>query len=362
MKRHTTTTMVLAFLALASSVSGKNGASAQGKKVPLSHHHRYRHDPNADIYAGIGEQREQSRQRVYTTPALLKFLQRGGDDNTVAQTATTTLSTVLHRILLDKREGFPLAAPLWIYIANLVLIGTPMTLMRQPGLGAKMVECIATTIPGGYIAEARPAFYHAPLSFANWIVHFVLNTFSIEIPYRLFLRLQYHSARASSSPPAAKKKTFALFVLFALACIQSWATQLSHSAINVNGPINVGFLVWEFVLMRTQVFGMGLSLLFGWKAIVPVLFLVMMDIAKFDNVVGICMSSLSSIVLLMQSNEIVPLGFKLAWLSMTTLPITVKDSTTDWGHMTGAMIISIPILVMLMSLNMTERGGQHPIL
>ena len=67
-------------------------------------------------------------------------------------------------------------------------------------------------------------------------------------------------------------------------------------------------------------------------------------------------------MLLMQSNEIVPLGFKLAWLSMTTLPVIVPDSTTDWGHMIGAMIVSIPTLVMLMSLNMTERSGQHPIL
>lgn len=276
-----------------------------------------------------------------------------------SQTASTALSTIPRHFLLDKREGSLLAAPLWIYIANAIFIVAPMILMRQPGLGVKMVEFIATVFPGGHIAEARPAFYHAPLSFANWIVHFVLNTFSVEMPYRLFLRLRYHSDRASSSPPAAKKKTFAVFLLIAVACIQSWAAQLSHSAVNVNGPINVGFLVWEFVCMRTQVFGMGLSLLFGWKAIVPLFFLVITDIARFDSVVGICLSSLSSIVLIMESNEIVPLGFKLAWLSMTTFPMFLPDSTTDWGHMIGGMLHIIPIFVILMSLHRTERVG-HP--
>ena len=119
-----------------------------------------------------------------------------------------------------------------------------------------------------------------PLGASNWVVHLILHAISLELPYGF-----YSLMRKSDS--IQKKRIYkGFFAAYAVAYFQSFFTLLSHAFIVRNTPLEEMLDILFKAMLRTYVFGTGVSAHWGAWALVPIFVGVNMGVVGYGNWFG----------------------------------------------------------------------------
>lgn len=112
-------------------------------------------------------------------------------------------------------------------------------------------------------ASWDPIEFH-PLGALNWAVHAVLLVFALELPGSFFTLM-------SKSDDAREKRAYrGFFLAYSLAYAHSIMTTMSHAFIRSNEPLERVLHNMFAGLLRTFIFGTGLSVKLGPWALLPV--------------------------------------------------------------------------------------------
>ncbi|EJK61467.1 hypothetical protein THAOC_18039 [Thalassiosira oceanica] len=124
----------------------------------------------------------------------------------------------------------------------------------------KLAHSVLSKLP---CASWDPIEFH-PLGALNWAVHAVLLVFALELPGSFFTLM-------SKSDDAREKRAYrGFFLAYSLAYAHSIMTTMSHAFIRSNEPLERVFHNMFAGLLRTFIFGTGLSVKLGPWALLPV--------------------------------------------------------------------------------------------
>ena len=233
---------------------------------------------------------------------------------------------------------YELAASPQRHAVNLAGILAFVAMLRLDMVQSAIAPLLRILPPGVYAQRKAIGFYE-PLSMIDWVVHFLTMPVNLEIVTQLGQKNTHRSYGI-------------LKFLYIMAHVQGLVTLLSHSMIDYHDELQVSFIVWDFFLMRLNVFGTGILLLLGnvgWILMPLLAGLVASDMADFGTPVGIALSTFSMIMIAM-SREL-PALFRFAWCLLGFLPLCVPSSETDAGHTLGTLIVNLPLICMAYALN-----------
>ena len=245
------------------------------------------------------------------------------------------------------------------HVLNLAAIALSIAVLRIDVVALTATRLLSIVLPSSSIySERKPAGYFKPLSMIDWLAHLATMPLNLEIVSQLFSLASEN--KNNSSPSSASKTYLLLGYLYALAHFQALVTLCSHSLVNVDGELEVLLLVLEFILMRWNVFGTGIILLF-WRGkdnimstrffyamMLIVTALIITDVADFGTPAGIFLSTLSMFVVVIRKE--LPVLFRISWCLLGFIPALIPSTDEDVGHTIAASMINLPLAGMAYSL------------
>ena len=197
-----------------------------------------------------------------------------------------------------------------------------------------------------------------PLGALNWVLHAVVFAFSLEMQAAFSLLMH-------QSDDIHKKRAYKGFAAaYSLSYFQSIATMISHAFIGTNRSLEYIFSNWFTALLRTLIFGTGLSVSLGSWTLIPVFAGVNLGVVGYDNWVGRGLATYTLYKHL--ASEELPSLFKSWYVCLNVLPflssiiLGLKEGVvyTDANHTLVTAALAIISGGMVSSLNQRVNVGE----